>query len=113
MGRWGKTVRWAVIVRVAMRGVPALPPLGPPANNGGLTLTRLPLAGSPLVDGGDTVCPTPRGSMGPLIIDRRGVTRPQGPNCDAEAYEWSRSPSPSRYGATTQSSVGGGMNLCG
>jgi predicted outer membrane repeat protein len=53
--------------------------LGPLANNGGPTLTRLPLAGSPAVDGGtNSGCPG---------TDQRGVTRPQGLRCDVGAVE--------------------------
>ncbi|MEM6344942.1 MAG: choice-of-anchor Q domain-containing protein, partial [Bacteroidota bacterium] len=40
--------------------------LGPLANNGGLTWTHLPLAGSPAIDGGTAT---------PLLFDQRGVPR--------------------------------------
>jgi hypothetical protein len=61
--------------------------LGPLADNGGPTLTHLPLAGSPAIDAGDnTSCPA---------IDQRGITRPQDGNqppdgfadCDIGAVE--------------------------
>ncbi len=52
--------------------------LGPLANNGGFTLTHLPLPGSVAIDHGDA-CPSP---------DQRGVTRPQGPRCDIGAVEY-------------------------
>jgi hypothetical protein len=55
------------------------PMLGPLADNGGLTPTHLPLAGSPALDLGDgTGCPA---------VDQRGVTRPQGTACDSGAVE--------------------------
>jgi predicted outer membrane repeat protein len=55
------------------------PELGPLANNGGVTQTMLPGAGSAAIDAGDdTECPT---------TDQRGVTRPQGPHCDIGAVE--------------------------
>lgn len=60
------------------------PMLGPLANNGGSTPTRMLLAGSPAISAGnDTVCTT-----GPVSsLDQRGVTRPQGPHCDIGAVE--------------------------
>jgi hypothetical protein len=54
--------------------------LGPLKNNGGLTLTQLPGLGSVAVDviaEGDCAVAT----------DQRGITRPQGPKCDAGAVE--------------------------
>jgi hypothetical protein len=54
--------------------------LGPLANNGGSTLTHLPLPGSKAIDTGDnSACPP---------TDQRGVTRPQGPRCDIGAVEY-------------------------
>lgn len=55
------------------------PKLGPLANNGGPTLTHLPLAGSPLIDKG--------GPAGSITIDQRGLSRPQGPATDIGAVE--------------------------
>ena len=53
--------------------------LGPLANNGGPTLTHLPLPDSPSIDfGSDADCPT---------TDQRGVVRPQGAACDVGAVE--------------------------
>lgn len=53
--------------------------LGTLGNHGGPTDTILPLAGSPLIDGGDnTGCP---------LFDQRGVPRPFGPACDVGAVE--------------------------
>jgi CSLREA domain-containing protein len=53
------------------------PMLGPLADNGGPTLTALPLAGSPLID-----------SAGACSgADQRGVGRPQGAACDRGAVE--------------------------
>ena len=55
------------------------PLLAPLADNGGSTLTHALQAGSPAIDAGnDTVCPA---------TDQRGVTRPQGLQCDVGAYE--------------------------
>jgi hypothetical protein len=53
--------------------------LGPLADNGGPTLTHLPLEGSPAIDGGACV-------IG-LMTDQRGRPRPQGPTCDIGAVE--------------------------
>jgi beta-glucanase (GH16 family) len=53
--------------------------IGPLANNGGPTLTRALLAGSPAIDAAnDALCPA---------TDQRGVVRPQGAHCDIGAYE--------------------------
>jgi len=53
--------------------------LGALANNGGPTLTQLPQAGSPLIDGG--VC------VNGIITDQRGFSRPSGAACDIGAVE--------------------------
>jgi hypothetical protein len=60
--------------------------LGPLADNGGPTQTRLPLSGSPLL-----------GSVGGLVCstagdDQRGVSRPQGAACEAGAVEVDETP---------------------
>ncbi|MCI0575091.1 MAG: CSLREA domain-containing protein [Chloroflexi bacterium] len=58
--------------------------LGPLADNGGSTLTHLPLPGSPAIDGGtNTGCPD---------TDQRGQARPQGAACDVGAVEVETSP---------------------
>jgi CSLREA domain-containing protein len=63
---------------------PLLEPLG---DNGGATSTHALAPGSPAIDAGDdAACPA---------IDQRGVTRPQGPHCDAGAFERVGSPPPS------------------
>jgi hypothetical protein len=55
------------------------PLLGPLANNGGSTLTFLPLPGSPAINAGDNAsCPA---------FDQRGVARPQGAICDIGSVE--------------------------
>lgn len=55
------------------------PRLGPLADNGGPTLTRALLPGSPAIDAGDdSSCPG---------ADQRGVRRAAGPRCDVGAYE--------------------------
>ncbi len=58
---------------------PANPKLGLLANNGGPTLTMMPLLGSPAINNGTTVgCPP---------TDQRGVKRPLGVTCDIGAVE--------------------------
>lgn len=55
------------------------PLLGPLVNNGGSTLTRQLLVGSPAIDNSNNAnCP---------LADQRGVDRPQGATCDIGAYE--------------------------
>jgi hypothetical protein len=55
------------------------PMLGALVDNGGLTQTIAPLAGSPATDGGDNAaCPA---------TDQRGALRPAGAACDIGAYE--------------------------
>jgi hypothetical protein len=54
------------------------PLLGPLAANGGPTATHALLAGSPAIDAAGLTCPG---------VDQRGVARPQGPACDAGAFE--------------------------
>jgi hypothetical protein len=55
------------------------PLLGPLADNGGPTATRMPGAASHAIDGGDpATCPA---------TDQRGVARPQGAACDIGAVE--------------------------
>jgi len=64
-------------------GIPAItadPNLGALQNNGGFTQTMALGAGSPAIDAGtNTGCPA---------TDQRGVTRPQGSQCDIGAYEY-------------------------
>ena len=62
------------------------PLLGPLAANGGPTMTRALLAGSPALNAVPvTNCTTATGT--PLAIDQRGTARPQGPACDIGAFE--------------------------
>ena len=56
------------------------PLLGPLANNGGFTPTMALAAGSPAIDTGGP-------DAGCILVDQRGVSRPQGPHCDMGAYE--------------------------
>ena len=56
----------------------AVADLGPLADNGGLTYTHLPLAGSPALDAAGAACPA---------SDQRGVSRPQGAACDIGSVE--------------------------
>ncbi len=62
----------------------ANPLLGPLADNGGLTFTHALLQGSPAIDNGNnSAC-----SSSPVNgVDQRGITRPQGPDCDIGAFE--------------------------
>jgi hypothetical protein len=62
------------------------PKLGPLANNGGPTQTRLPQTGSPLIDAIPTGSCQADGASG-ITADQRGVSRPQGPGCDIGAVE--------------------------
>jgi CSLREA domain-containing protein len=57
--------------------------LGSLFNNGGATLTHALLDGSPAIDTGS--CTDSDGE--PILIDQRGVARPQGAGCDIGAYE--------------------------
>jgi predicted outer membrane repeat protein len=57
------------------------PRLGALSDNGGLTATMSPLAGSPAIDAVASGCPPP-------ATDQRGHARPYGPRCDAGAVEW-------------------------
>ena len=57
------------------------------ADNGGSTLTRALLAGSPAIDAGDNALCTAVPVNG---LDQRGVTRPQNTQCDMGAYEFWR-----------------------
>lgn len=54
--------------------------LGPLADNGGPTLTHLPLEDSPAIDDGECVTG--------LTADQRGRPRPQGATCDIGAVEY-------------------------
>ena len=60
------------------------PLLGPLAQNGGYTLTHALLRGSPAIDAADFTDP----NGNPVIVDQRGVTRPQGPANDMGAFEF-------------------------
>jgi hypothetical protein len=62
------------------------PHLGPLANNGGPTLTEMPLGGSPAIDGGNPAgCTDFSGHI--LTADQRGFPRPEGQACDIGAVE--------------------------
>ena len=66
--------------------------LGPLANNGGSTMTRSLLSGSPAINAIPIADCTDQTSPTPVTIstDQRGVTRPQpaGGNCDIGAFEF-------------------------
>lgn len=55
--------------------------LAPLANNGGSTLTHMPMPGSPAIDFVISGCPPP-------ATDQRGAARPAGELCDAGAVEY-------------------------
>ena len=59
--------------------------LGPLADNGGVTFTHLPLAGSGAVD----AVPAATAGLcdGTVPVDQRGMARPTGPACDVGAVE--------------------------
>ena len=66
--------------------VTADPLLGPLQDNGGDTETHALLAGSPAIDAIPVAdCNDTDGV--PVTADQRGVTRPQGPDCDMGSYE--------------------------
>ncbi len=69
-------------------GLNSDPNLGPLANNGGPTQTLALPPGSPAVDG------VPATGASCFPTDQRGVTRPQGPNCDVGAFELQVAPTP-------------------
>jgi hypothetical protein len=64
------------------QGTSNAPMLGSLGNNGGATSTRVPQAGSPLLD----AIPTASCAAG-ISTDQRGITRPQGTGCDIGAVE--------------------------
>ncbi len=68
--------------RTGTAAAPLDPLLGRLANYGGPVQTLALLPGSPAID--ILACPTGNGS---LTTDARGVSRPQGANCDAGAFE--------------------------
>lgn len=61
------------------------PKLGALADNGGFTQTHALLPGSSAIDAGDDTACADAGTVNHL--DQRGVTRPQGSQCDIGAYE--------------------------
>ncbi|MCY2991124.1 MAG: FG-GAP-like repeat-containing protein [Planctomycetota bacterium] len=62
---------------VGINGSPVDPLLGPLADNGGTTLTHLPLPGSPVIDAGN--------NTGAPATDQTGIARPQDGNGDSTA----------------------------
>ena len=69
------------------------PLLGPLADNGGPTLTRLPQTGSPLIDGVPVAaCSADGASTINPLVDQRALGRPSGPGCDIGAVEVQVSP---------------------
>jgi len=69
------------------------PLLGLLADNGGPTLTRLPQAGSPLIDGvAMSACSADGASTINPLVDQRAIGRPSGTGCDIGAVEVQASP---------------------
>jgi CSLREA domain-containing protein len=67
------------------------PQLGALQDNGGGTLSRMPLPGSPLINGGNPDgCFESANFYVQLTSDQRGVTRPQGGRCDIGAVEYAQ-----------------------
>ncbi len=60
------------------------PRLAPLADNGGGTLSHLPLSGSPLSDAG--ICTDNAAAI--VLVDQRGAPRPNAGGCDIGAVEW-------------------------
>ncbi len=60
------------------------PQLGPLQNNGGPTLTHLPLYGSPVID---TISSGANGCGTDITVDQRGLPRPSGASCDKGSAE--------------------------
>jgi len=73
------------------------PLLGPLQDNGGPTFTHALLDGSPAIDAGD--------NTGAPATDQRGVTRPQGENCDIGAFELEHGATTSTTGPSSSPSV--------
>jgi hypothetical protein len=63
------------------------PQLGLLADNGGLTKTRAPTAGSPVVDAGSAAAPGSGAGDACAATDQRGFVRPLGAACDIGAFE--------------------------
>jgi hypothetical protein len=80
------------------------PVLGALADNGGPTRTRLPQAGSPLINAIPTASCQADGASG-ITTDQRGVTRPLGSGCDIGSVEQEGSP-PSNRAPTVQTAAG-------
>ena len=73
------------------------PLLGPLQDNGGPTFTHALLDGSRAIDAGD--------NTGAPATDQRGVTRPQGENCDIGAFELEHGATTSTTGPSSSPSV--------
>ncbi len=84
--------------------ITADPQLGPLANNGGPTQTMALLPGSPAIDAADNaICDAEPVNH----LDQRGVTRPQGTQCDIGAYEFMLTPTTTTLVATPSPAVYG------
>jgi hypothetical protein len=79
--------------QIGTPGTPINPLLGPLANNGGPTQTRLPLTGSPAIDLGNPAAvsdadpPAPPALVPCRTTDQRGFARPINTRCDIGAVE--------------------------
>jgi hypothetical protein len=80
----------------SMSGDPGVLPL---ADNGGPTMTHALARGSVAIDAGNC-------ALGSILVDQRGVARPQGSSCDIGAFEHEPSPCPSDFNG--DGSVDGG-----
>jgi CSLREA domain-containing protein len=91
-----------------LRGVDPL--LGPLADNGGPTQTRMPQVGSPASDAGNPGAPG-SGGLTCEATDQRGVARPVGPRCDIGAFEGMATGTTST--TTTSTSTTTTTTICG
>ncbi|MGQ0802380.1 MAG: choice-of-anchor Q domain-containing protein [Actinomycetota bacterium] len=85
------------------------PQLGGLANNGGPTRTRMPQAGSPLID----KIPTGNCNPGGVTADQRGVARPIGPRCDIGSVEAPLPPAPLPPACPAAAQASAGISLAG
>jgi len=93
---------------------PKDPLLGPLQNNGGPTMTRSPLAGSPMRDAGDNCVFLANGcgdNNSAIVTDQRGATRPGGSVVDIGSVEAAPIPNAPDLLATSDTGVSDSDNL--
>jgi hypothetical protein len=79
------------------------PKLGPLADNGGPTKTHALLVGSPAIGKGNPATPGSSTSGDScLATDQRGISRPQGSNCDIGAFEFTVATQPTPVPGVSQ-----------